>query len=115
MWTYPYHTGRPPLNAEIIALIERPRDRKPRLGIPADPGRATVRAHRRTEVTDRMLIFSERHLRLVLAEYARRYDGRRPHRALQLQPPGPTSPSPTSPRERTKRQPVLGGLISEYG
>ena len=24
MWTYPYHTGRPPLNAEIIALIERP-------------------------------------------------------------------------------------------
>jgi hypothetical protein len=61
-----------------------------------------------------MLIFGERHLRLVLAGYARRYDGRRPHRALQLRPPGPASPSLTSPRERTKRQPALGGLISEY-
>src|ERR1039457_5812013 len=29
--------------------------------------RGTVRAHRRAEVTDRMLIFGERHLRLVLA------------------------------------------------
>ena len=61
-----------------------------------------------------MLIFGERHLRLVLAGYARRYDGRRPHRALQPRPPGPASPSLTSPRERTKRQPALGGLISEY-
>ena len=64
-----------------------------------------------------MLIFGERHLRLVLAGYARRYDGRRPHRALQLRPPGPPGPpgpSPASPRERTKRQPALGGLISEY-
>ena len=30
----------------------------------------------RTEVTDRMLIFSERHLRSVLAQYARHYNGR---------------------------------------
>ncbi|MER6596626.1 integrase core domain-containing protein, partial [Micromonospora purpureochromogenes] len=36
----------------------------------------------RSEVTDRMLIFSERHLRRTLAEYARHYNGRRPHRAL---------------------------------
>jgi hypothetical protein len=35
----------------------------------------------RTEVTDRMLIFGERHLRRVLAEYAAHYNGRRPHRA----------------------------------
>ena len=46
----------------------------------------------RTEVTDRMLIFSERHLRIVMAEYARHYNGRRPHRALQLQPPRPDHP-----------------------
>ena len=38
----------------------------------------------RTEATDRLLIFSERHLRIVMAEYVRHYNGRRPHRALQL-------------------------------
>ena len=41
----------------------------------------------RTEVTDRMLIFGERHLRRVLAEYAAHYNARRPHRALRLRPP----------------------------
>ena len=29
----------------------------------------------RTEITDRMLIFGQRHLRIVMAEYARHYDG----------------------------------------
>ena len=33
-----------------------------------------------TEVTDRMLIFGQRHLRLVLAQYEAHYNGRRPHR-----------------------------------
>src|SRR6186713_1470803 len=46
----------------------------------------------RTEVTDRMLIFGERHLRRVLAVYAAHYNGRRPHRTLRLRPPRPTSP-----------------------
>src|SRR3954451_21422157 len=41
----------------------------------------------RTEVTDRMLIFGERHLRRVLAVYAAHYNARRPHRALRLRPP----------------------------
>jgi Integrase core domain/Homeodomain-like domain len=41
----------------------------------------------RSEVTDRMLIFNQRHLRRTLDEYARHYNGHRPHRALQLQPP----------------------------
>ena len=43
----------------------------------------------RTELTDRMLIFGERHLRNVLAAYAAHYNTRRPHRALQLRPPRP--------------------------
>jgi len=38
----------------------------------------------RTEITDRLLIFGERHLRSALAEYARHYNGRRPHRSRQL-------------------------------
>ena len=41
----------------------------------------------RTEVTDRMLIFGEHHLRQVLAVYAAHYNARRPHRALRLRPP----------------------------
>ena len=43
----------------------------------------------RTELTDRILILGERHLRTVLAEYGAHYNGRRPHRALQLRPPRP--------------------------
>jgi putative transposase len=42
----------------------------------------------RTEVTDRMLIFGERHLRTVLAAYAAHYNMHRPHRSLQLRPLG---------------------------
>ena len=48
----------------------------------------------RTELTDRILIFGERHLRTVLAQYSAHYNGRRPHRALQLLPPRPDHPAP---------------------
>ena len=68
----------------------------------------------RTEVTDRMLIFGERHLLLVVAEYEAHYNGWRPHRSLQLQPPRPDHPVADLSRKRIKRRPVLGGLISEY-
>ena len=37
----------------------------------------------RTEVTDRMLIFGERHLRVVRAEYEAHHNGRRPHRSWE--------------------------------
>ena len=46
----------------------------------------------RTEITDRMLIFGERHLWAVLAEYEAHYNGRRPHRSRQLRPPRPDHP-----------------------
>ena len=68
----------------------------------------------RTELTDRMLIFGERHLRRVLAEYAAHYNTQRPHRALQLRPPRPESPVPEPVHGRIRRRPVLGGLINEY-
>ena len=87
--------------------------------IPPRSPRANAYAERfvltaRTEVTDRMLIFGERHLRLVMAEYARHYNGRRPHRSRQLHPPRPDHPPADLSQERIKRRPVLGGLLNEY-
>jgi hypothetical protein len=68
----------------------------------------------RSEVTDRILIFGQRHLRRTLGEYARHYNGRRPHRALQLLPPRSDRPVIDLTHERIRRRPVLGGLITEY-
>ena len=68
----------------------------------------------RTEVTDQMLIFGERHLRRVLAAYTAHYNGRRPHRWLELRPPRPDAPVPEPIRGRIRRRPILGGLINEY-
>ena len=87
--------------------------------IPPRSPRANAYAERfvltaRTEVTDRMLIFSERHLRSVMAQYARHYNGRRPHRALQFQPPRPDHPVADLSQEQIKRRPVLRGLLNEY-
>ena len=87
--------------------------------IPPRSPRANAYAERfvltaRTEVTDRMLILGERHLRLVLAEYEAHYNGRRPHRSRQLRPPRPDHPATDLSREQIRRRPVLGGLINEY-
>jgi hypothetical protein len=84
----------------------------PRTAAQRDGDLVPVRADsaRRSEVTDRMLIFSERHL----GEYARHYNGRRPHRALQLQSPRSDRPVVDLTHERIKRRSVLGGLITEY-
>jgi hypothetical protein len=68
----------------------------------------------RTELTDRILIFGERHLRIVLAAYGTHYNRRRPHRALQLQPPRPDLPAPDLDHQWIRRRPLLGGLINEY-
>jgi putative transposase len=68
----------------------------------------------RNEVTDRMLIFGERHLRAVLAEYQAHYNGRRPHLGRQLHSPRPGHPPADLFQERIGRRPVLSGLINEY-
>jgi transposase InsO family protein len=74
----------------------------------------TPRADPADQVTDRILIFGERHLRSVLAQYSLHYNRRRPHRALRLRPPRPTSPVPEPVHGRTWRRPILGGLLNEY-
>jgi transposase InsO family protein len=83
--------------------------------IPPRSPRANAHAERfvltaRTEITDRMLIFGERHPRSVLAEYARHYNGRRPHRGRQLCPPRPDHPSQTSPGSGSSADPSSAAL-----
>jgi transposase InsO family protein len=60
--------------------------------IPPQCPRANAYAERfvltaRTECTDRMLIFGERHLQTVLNRYAHHYNTGRPHRSLGLRAP----------------------------
>jgi putative transposase len=68
----------------------------------------------RAELTDRMLIFNQRHVRVVLATYIRHYNGRRPHRARDHRPPQPTHLAADQSQKRITRRPILGGLINEY-
>ena len=87
--------------------------------IPPRSPRANAYAERfvlttRTELTDRMLIFGQRHLRTILAQYEAHYNGRRPHRSRRLRPPRPDHPVADLSQGRITRRPVLGGLISEY-
>jgi putative transposase len=87
--------------------------------IPPRSPRANAYAERfvltaRTEVTDRLLVFGQRHLRTILAQYEAHYNARRPHRSRQLHPPRPDHSAADLSQERIKRRPVLGGLINEY-
>jgi putative transposase len=68
----------------------------------------------RTEVTDQMLIFRQRHLRTTLTQYEAHYNGRRPHRSRHFRPPRPDHPVADLATKRIRRRPVLGGLINEY-
>ena len=70
----------------------------------------------RTEVTDRMLIFRQRHLRLVLAEYeAHYYNQHRPHRSLDSAAPLKPLPEPVDLEQyRVRRRARVSGLINEY-
>ena len=60
-----------------------------------------------------MLIFGERHLRTIPAQYERHYNGRRPLAAVSFAHPGPITLPPISPRNVSNAC-VLGGLINEY-
>lgn len=92
-----------------IATVKIP-PRCPRANCYAERFVRTVRS----ELTDRMLILSQRHLRAVLVEYVQHYNGRRPHRSRELRPPRPTYPVANLSSRRIRRQRFLGGLINEY-
>ena len=68
----------------------------------------------RTELTDRILIFSKRHLQTVLAKYVRYYNGRRPHRSRRLRPPRPDHPTADLHHMTVPRRSILRGLINDF-
>ena len=68
----------------------------------------------RRECLEHVLILGEQHLRKVLAEFARHYNGHRPHQALQQQPPLHLADCTIDLTARIERRQAVGGLISEY-
>ncbi|MFD4652900.1 integrase core domain-containing protein [Streptomyces sp. NPDC058441] len=71
----------------------------------------------RREATDRILISGERHLRLVVDEYANHHNAHRPHRSLGQRSPdsagAPEPPIVDGPSHVIRRD-RLGGLIHQY-
>ncbi len=82
--------------------------------IPPRSPRANAYAERfvltiRTEVTDRMLIFGQRHLRTILVQYAPTTTGDAPIAAASSTRPGPITPSPTSTTDGSSTGPCSAG------
>jgi transposase InsO family protein len=68
----------------------------------------------RRECLDHVLILGEQDLRSVLAEYARHYNGHRPHQGLQQAPPQHQPANVVDITARIERRQVFGGLINEH-
>ena len=68
----------------------------------------------RRECLDHLLIYGERHLWQVLAEYSRHYNEHRPHQSREQRPPLHEPGQVLDVTARIKRRQVVHGLISEY-
>ena len=68
----------------------------------------------RRECLDHLLIYGERHLRRILAEYSRHYNEHRPHQSREQRPPLHEPGQTVDMTARIKRRQVVHGLINEY-
>jgi putative transposase len=68
----------------------------------------------RRECLDHLLIYDERHLRRILAEYSRHYNEHRPHQSRELRPPLHEPGQTVDVTARIERRQVIHGLINEY-
>jgi putative transposase len=68
----------------------------------------------RRECLDHLLIHGERHLRRILAAYARHYNEHRPHQSREQRPPLHEPGQAVDMTGRITRRQVVHGLINEY-
>jgi putative transposase len=92
------------------------------LKTPVQAPRANAYAERwvrtvRAECLDWLLVVGRGHLQQVLRVYVQHYNAYRPHRALGLQPPGPSgrlTDLGQDDRGAVRRRDLLGGVRHEY-
>jgi hypothetical protein len=94
---------------EGVRTVKTPPRRRGPIALPS--GRCTPYG---PSAPNRMLIYSERHLRTVLATYAGHYHGHRPHQSRQQRPPGHDMPVVIPLQAPVRRRKVPGGVINEY-
>ena len=98
------------LRTEDVRVIRTP-VRAPKANAAAERWVRTVRS----ELLDRTLVLSRRHLERVLRRYVDHYNHERPHRGLRLETPAQNPrPVPAPSYDRVRRREVLSGLINEY-
>jgi putative transposase len=92
---------------EGIRVVKSP-PRAPRANCYAGRWVRTVRS----ECTDRMLVYDEAHLRMVLRAYVSHYNGHRPHQSRDQWPPDHDEPVVVPLTAPVQRRKVLGGVIN---